>query len=102
MVYGSTGLLTVNSDFLIWLMLQSMTEGKYTSDREAVVVAMVVTTVLLVKSWMEACRKMVATAREANTIINHKTFPPDSTCLQTFTEHLLFPQLDSFYDNIYE
>ena len=45
--------LTVNNDFLIWLMLHRMTEGKYTSDKEAVVVAMVVTTVLLVKSWME-------------------------------------------------
>ena len=79
MVYGSTGLLTVNSDFLIWLMLQSMTEGKYTSDREAVVVAMVVTTVELVKSWMEAWRKMVATAREASTIRSQRTFPPDLT-----------------------
>ena len=69
----------MNNDFLIWLMLHRMTEGKYTSDNEAVVVAMVVTTVLLVKSWMEACRKIVATAREAKTIINQRILPPDST-----------------------
>ena len=50
-----------------------------TSWREAVVVAMVVTTVELVKSWMEACRKMVATAREANTIRSQRTLPPDFT-----------------------
>ena len=61
-------------------MLQRITDGKYTSEREAVVVAMVVTTVLLVKSMMEACKKIVATAREARTIINHKIFPPDLTC----------------------
>ena len=60
-------------------MLQRITEGKYTSDSEAVVVAMVVTTVLLVKSWMEAWRKMVATAREASTIRSQRTFPPDLT-----------------------
>ena len=71
--------LTVNKDFLIWLMLHRITEGKYTSDKEAVVVAMVVTTVLLVKSWMEAWRKIVATAREAKTIINQRILPPDST-----------------------
>ena len=40
---------------------------------------MVVTTVLLVKSWMEAWRKMVARAREAKTIINQRILPPDST-----------------------
>ena len=50
-----------------------------TSWREAVVVAMVVTTVELVKSWMEAWRKMVATAREANTIRSQRTLPPDFT-----------------------
>ena len=76
---GLESRLTVNNDFLIWLMLHRMTEGKYTSDKEAVVVAMVVTTVLLVKSWMEACRKIVATASEARTIINQRIFPPDST-----------------------
>ena len=40
---------------------------------------MVVTTVELVKSWMEAWRKMVATAREASTIRSQRTFPPDLT-----------------------
>ena len=60
-------------------MLQRITEGKYTSDSEAVVVAMVVTTVLLVKSWMEAWRKMVATASDARTIMSQRTLPPDST-----------------------
>ena len=60
-------------------MLHRITEGKYTSDKDAVVVAMVVTTVLLVKSWMEACRKIVATASEARTIINQRILPPDST-----------------------
>ncbi len=43
------------------------------------VVAIVVTTVELVKSWMDAWRKMVATAREANTISSQRILPPDFT-----------------------
>ena len=53
-----------------------------TSERGSVVVAMVVTTVELVKSCIEAWRNIVATARLANTIINHSTFPPDLTLQQ--------------------
>ena len=53
-----------------------------TSERGSVVVAMVVTTVELVKSCIEAWRNIVATARLANTIINHSTLPPDLTLQQ--------------------
>ena len=51
----------------------------FTSDNEAVVVAIVVTTVELVKSFIEAWRKIVATASDANTIISQSIFPPDFT-----------------------
>ena len=52
---------TLKSDCLIWLMLHRMMVGKNTSERGAVVVSMVVTTVLLVKSLAAMKRKNAAT-----------------------------------------
>lgn len=43
-------------------------------------VAIVVTTVELVKFWIASWRKIAATARLARTIINQRILPPDFTC----------------------
>ena len=61
-------IITFKKEFLIWLMLQTMTVGKKTSERGAVVVWMVVTTVLLLKSMMAVAMKKKATPSEATSI----------------------------------
>ena len=59
-----------------WLMLQIVTDGKNTSERGAVVVSTVVTTVAFLNSEVCVITKQHATITEDKTMKIHKSFHP--------------------------